>query len=84
MQQVPSVPCNVEAEIALIGCILLDENLILELSDLLLPDDFYDAKNRLIYRTMLNLSKEGKSIDVTTVVSAPLSPLHLPAHKPAA
>ncbi len=70
MQQVPSVPCNVEAEIALIGCILLDENLILELSDLLLPDDFYDAKNRLIYRTMLDLSKEGKSIDVTTVVSS--------------
>ena len=31
MQQVPSVPCNVEAEIALIGCILLDENLILEI-----------------------------------------------------
>ncbi|MDE7384441.1 MAG: replicative DNA helicase, partial [Anaeroplasmataceae bacterium] len=69
MQQVPSVPANVEAEIALIGCILMDENLIIELSDILLPDDFYDAKNRLIYRTMLNLSKEGKSIDVTTVVS---------------
>ncbi|MDE7263218.1 MAG: replicative DNA helicase [Anaeroplasmataceae bacterium] len=68
-QQMPSVPCNVEAEIALIGCILMDENLIVELSDLLIPDDFYDAKNRLIYRTMLNLSKEGKSIDVTTVVS---------------
>ncbi|MDE6660541.1 MAG: replicative DNA helicase [Anaeroplasmataceae bacterium] len=69
MQQVPSVPANVEAEIALIGCILMDENLIVELSDILLPDDFYDAKNRLIYRTMLNLSKEGKSIDITTVVS---------------
>ncbi|MCM1130978.1 MAG: replicative DNA helicase [Roseburia sp.] len=69
MQQVPSVPANVEAEIALIGCILMDENLIVELSDILLPDDFYDSKNRLIYRTMLNLSKEGKNIDVTTVVS---------------
>ncbi|MDE7213313.1 MAG: replicative DNA helicase [Anaeroplasmataceae bacterium] len=69
MQQVPSVPANVEAEIALIGCILMDENLIVELSDILLPDDFYDAKNRLIYRTMLNLSKEGKNIDITTVVT---------------
>ncbi|MDE7095261.1 MAG: replicative DNA helicase [Anaeroplasmataceae bacterium] len=69
MQQVPSVPANVEAEIALIGCILMDENLIVELSDILLPDDFYDAKNRLIYRTMLNLSKEGKNIDITTLVS---------------
>ena len=68
-EQKLSIPCNIEAEIALIGCIFIDENLIVELSDILIPDDFYDAKNRLIYRTMLNLSKEGKSIDVTTVVS---------------
>ena len=60
MQQNLTVPCNVEAEIALLGCVLIDENLMVELSDLLLPDDFYDVKNRLIYRTMLNLSKEGK------------------------
>ncbi len=69
-QQIPTVPCNVEAEKALIGCILLDENLIVELSDILMPDDFYDQKNRLLYRAMLNLFKEGKGIDVTTVISA--------------
>ncbi len=57
-QQIPTVPCNVEAEKALIGCILLDENLIVELSDILMPDDFYDQKNRLLYRAMLNLFKE--------------------------
>lgn len=70
MQQMPTVPCNIEAEIALIGCVLIDENLIIELTDILLPDDFYDSKNRLIYRAMLNLSKEGKNIDITTLVSA--------------
>lgn len=68
-EQIPSIPRNVEAEIALIGCIFIDESLMVELSDRLLPDDFYDAKNKLIYRTMLNLSKEGKNIDVTTVVT---------------
>lgn len=67
--QGPSIPCNIEAEIALIGCIFVDENLIIQFSDILLPEDFYDAKNRLIYRTMLGLSREGKNIDVTTVVS---------------
>ncbi|MDE6583819.1 MAG: replicative DNA helicase [Anaeroplasmataceae bacterium] len=70
MQQMRSFPCNIEAEIALIGCVLIDENLIIELTDILLPDDFYDSKNRLIYRAMLNLSKEGKNIDITTLVSA--------------
>ena len=68
-QQVPSVPANVEAEIALLGCILMDENLMIELSDLLIPDDFYDVKNRLIFRTMLNLSRDGKNIDITSLVS---------------
>lgn len=67
--QGPNIPCNVEAEIALIGCIFVDENIIIQLSDTLLPEDFYDNKNRLIFRTMLDLSKNGKSIDVTTVVS---------------
>ena len=69
-EQILNVPRNVEAEIALIGCILIDESLMLEASDILVPDDFYDTKNRLIYRTMLNLSKNGKNIDVMTVVSS--------------
>ena len=69
MQQ-PAIPCNIEAEIALIGCVFVDENILLEVSDLLLPEDFYDVKNRLIYKTMLKLIKEGKNVDVMTVLSA--------------
>ena len=69
-EQVLNVPRSVEAETALIGCILIDENLILEASDILVPNDFYDQKNKLIFRAMVNLSKEGKNIDVMTVVSA--------------
>ena len=30
MQQNLTVPCNVEAEIALLGCVLIDENLMVE------------------------------------------------------
>ena len=69
-EQVLNVPRSVEAETALIGCILIDENLILEASDILVPNDFYDQKNKLIFRAMVNLSKEGKNIDVMTVVSS--------------
>ena len=67
--QGPNVPCNIEAEIALIGCIFVEESIILQVSDMLVPDDFYDAKNKLIYKTIINLAKEGKNVDVTTVVS---------------
>ena len=65
----PTVPQEREAEIALLGSIFIDENIIFEISDLLSPDDFYDSKNRLIYKAMLELSKSGKSIDVTTVLA---------------
>lgn len=63
------VPSNVEAEVALIGCILVDENLIVELSDTLIPDDFYDVKNRLIYRTMLKLFRDSKNVDVASLIT---------------
>lgn len=65
----PTIPQEREAEIALLGSIFIDENIIFEISDLLSPDDFYDSKNRLIYKAMLELSKSGKSIDVTTVLA---------------
>lgn len=65
----PIIPFESEAEIAIIGCIFLDENVIVQVQDVLSPDDFYDSKNRLIYRTMLQLHKTGKNIDPTTVLS---------------
>ena len=51
------IPCELEAELALIGSILLDENLIIQVSDLLTPDAFYDQRNKIIYQTMLTISK---------------------------
>ncbi len=63
------IPKNIEAEIALIGCVFVDENVMAQVSDELLPEDFYDSKNKLIFKTMLQLYKEKKNIDVATVVS---------------
>ncbi|MGM9969935.1 MAG: replicative DNA helicase [Anaeroplasma sp.] len=65
----PIIPCEIDAEIAVIGCIFLDQNIIYKVSDILSPEQFYDIKNKLIYSTMLDLSKKGQGIDVTTVIS---------------
>ena len=65
----PVVPFEKEAEIALLGCIFLDQNIIYQVSDLLSGDDFYDQKNRLIYKAMLDLSRNGRGIDATTVIA---------------
>ena len=31
----PTIPCEIDAEIAVIGCIFLDQNLIYQISDIL-------------------------------------------------
>ncbi len=72
----PTIPYEMEAEIALIGSIFLDESVIIQSADILVPDDFYDVKNRLIYKTMVSLYKEGKHIDPATVLTS-LSSAHI-------
>ena len=41
------VPCELDAEVALIGAILIDENLIIQVADLLSADAFYDQRNKI-------------------------------------
>ena len=43
----PTVPKNIEAEISLLGCILIDGAQMLAVADELDEEDFYDPKNKL-------------------------------------
>ena len=63
------IPSEMESEIALIGCVFLDESILYQVADMLDVEDFYFQKNKLIYKAMLDLLKKGQNIDVTTVVS---------------
>ena len=63
------IPSEMESEIALIGCVFLDESILYQVADMLDAEDFYFQKNKLIYKAMLDLLKKGQNIDVTTVVS---------------
>ncbi len=62
-----TIPKNVDAEISLLACVLMDGSQIIALSDELEEEDFYDPKNRIIYRSMLNLYTKGSKLDLTTV-----------------
>jgi replicative DNA helicase len=62
-------PHNLEAERAMLGGILLDNNTIFEVSDLVTADDFYREVNQLLFRTFLQLSEEKVPIDLTTARS---------------
>ena len=62
-------PNNVEAEEALLGSILIDYGVLIELDDFcpLSPDDFFVERNAWIYQAMLNLRAKGMAIDNLTL-----------------
>lgn len=62
-------PQNLEAETALLGCLMLDKDAIIKVADQLVPDDFYDYRHRVIYESVLELFAKNVSIDVLTVAN---------------
>ena len=65
MDRVP--PHNHEAEQSVIGAIFLEPQALITASEILQPADFYRTAHQKIFQTMLNLSDQGKAIDVITV-----------------
>lgn len=58
---------NQEAEQAILALILLDPDLIKECY--LKPSDFYETRNQIIFKAMLNLYQKNMEIDVVLIVS---------------
>ena len=47
------IPAAVEAEIAVIGSIFMEPSSLMVARDYVSSDDFYDIRNKLIYKTMI-------------------------------
>jgi replicative DNA helicase len=62
-------PCNIEAEEAILGGILLDPDAIHRVKDRLQPEHFYISSHKDIYQACLTLSKKGDSTDLITVTN---------------
>lgn len=60
-------PQSQESEKALIGAVLLRPESIYEVMDIISPEAFYATKNRLIFKTMLELVGKGIEIDSVSV-----------------
>lgn len=63
------VPHNVEAEVAVLGSVFIDETVLVEVRDELIPDDFYDHRNKVIFKAILAINDEGLSIDMTSLIA---------------
>lgn len=60
-------PQNIEAEQAVLGAIFLEPSSLNVAFEILAPEDFYRISHNKIFRAMLKLYDEGKSIDLITV-----------------
>jgi replicative DNA helicase len=64
-----SLPNNIEAEIALLGALLIDPEAIYKIVDLIKPEDFYKPAHQIIYSTILYLFEKREPIDIITTTN---------------
>lgn len=67
MAQVKVPPQALEAEVSVLGAILLDKDAITEVAEFLRPEHFYRENHANIYSAMLSLYEKREPIDVVTL-----------------
>lgn len=60
-------PQNLEAETSLLGAILIDQEVLTDISDKLKSDDFYDKRHKHIFEGIVRLYEQHKPIDLLTL-----------------
>lgn len=63
------IPTAPEAEKSVLGCVFLDKDSMIQITDLLLPEDFYYDYHRFIYEAMLDLFHKSQPVDIVTVAT---------------
>jgi len=62
-------PQHLEAEQAVLGAILLDSVAIVNVMEMLRPEDFYRQAHQYIFEAMLDLNNENEPIDLITLAT---------------
>ena len=66
-------PHDTEAEQAVLGSMLTDQDAVIDAIEVLKPEDFYREDNKYIYEAILNLYNKAEPIDIITVKSELIS-----------
>ncbi len=61
-------PQNLEAEMALIGSVLIDREIMSLVTELVTPADFYSHVHELLFTALLRLFEQGEPLDKITLV----------------
>lgn len=60
-------PFDDDAEAAILGAVLLDNDALFAVLEVFHPDDFYRESNQTIFKAMLEVNQRGKAIDLLTL-----------------
>lgn len=62
-------PQNIEAEISVLGSLMIDQSAIAKVADILAPEDFYYPKHQKIFQAALDLYRLSEPIDQITLTA---------------
>lgn len=60
-------PQNVDAEMSLIGAVLIDDDVLANVNEVVKPRDFYDRRHETIFEAMVMLFEKRKPVDLLTL-----------------
>lgn len=60
-------PQNLDAEMSLLGAVLIDEETLADISEHVTPKDFYDKRHGIVYEAMMRLYERRKPVDLLTL-----------------
>ena len=71
MPMTPRVPPqNVDAEMSVLGAMMIRQEAIAQVQEILSGDDFYREAHRIVYDTMIDLAASGSPVDLLTLEEA--------------
>lgn len=60
-------PQSLDAEMSLLGAVLIDEEVLADASEFVNAKDFYDKRHQMIYAAMIRLYEQHKPVDLLTL-----------------
>lgn len=60
-------PQSLDAEMSLLGAVLIDEEVLADASEIVRPKDFYDKRHQIVFGAMMRLYEHHKPVDLLTV-----------------
>lgn len=61
------LPCNISAERAVLGALLLHDDQMHLVAELIRPEDFYSTPHKMLFQAMVDLAHSQKRIDLVTL-----------------